>query len=103
VFADGALSSKTKELLAFAIAHVTQSETCCHNHMRRAFLCGATDAELIEAMWVAIVMRAAGGLNGDGARAENGLLEAGQRAEAFKRSGSYSALSSEPPPLAPSA
>ncbi len=50
VFADGALSAKTKELIAFAAAYVTQSPSCIHGHTRRAIARGATEEELVEAM-----------------------------------------------------
>ena len=70
VFADGALSAKIKELIAFAAAHITQSGECIAGHARRALAQGATEQELIEAMWVAVVMRAGGSLGGAGEGAE---------------------------------
>ena len=78
VFADGALPAKTKELIAFAAAHVTQSERCIHGHRWRALVLGATEQELIEAMWVATVMRAAGGIGG-GLRAEADIAATAER------------------------
>ena len=42
VFADGALPSKTKELIAVAVAHVTQCPYCIRSHTNRATLKGAT-------------------------------------------------------------
>lgn len=36
VFADGALSSKTKELIAVAVAHVTQCPYCIRGHTNLA-------------------------------------------------------------------
>ncbi len=58
VFADGALPSKTKELIAVAVAHVTQCPYCIRSHTKRATLKGATRQEIMEAIWVAAEMRA---------------------------------------------
>ena len=58
VFADGALPSKTKELIAVAVAHVTQCPYCIRGHTERALKKGATGQELMEAIWVAAEMRA---------------------------------------------
>jgi AhpD family alkylhydroperoxidase len=58
VFADGALPSKTKELIAVAVAHVTQCPYCIRGHTQLAVQKGATDQELMEAIWVASEMRA---------------------------------------------
>lgn len=58
VFADGALPSKTKELIAVAVAHTTQCPYCIRGHTERALQKGATEQELMEAIWVAAEMRA---------------------------------------------
>jgi AhpD family alkylhydroperoxidase len=58
VFADGALPSKTKELIAVAVAHVTQCPYCIRGHTERALRRGATQQEVMEAIWVAAEMRA---------------------------------------------
>jgi len=58
VFADGALPSKTKELIAVAVAHVTQCPYCIRGHTELALRKGATEQELMEAIWVASEMRA---------------------------------------------
>lgn len=58
VFADGALPSKTKELIAVAVAHVTQCPYCIRSHTKRATAKGATPEEIMEAIWVAAEMRA---------------------------------------------
>lgn len=58
VFADGALPSKTKELIAVAVAHVTQCPYCIRGHTKLALQKGATDQEVMEAIWVAAEMRA---------------------------------------------
>jgi AhpD family alkylhydroperoxidase len=58
VFADGALPAKTKQLIAVAAAHVTQCPYCIRGHTKAALRHGATEAELMEAVWVAAEMRA---------------------------------------------
>jgi AhpD family alkylhydroperoxidase len=58
VFADGALSSKTKELIAVAVAHVTQCPYCIIAHTKNALRKGVTKEEIMEAIWVAAEMRA---------------------------------------------
>jgi AhpD family alkylhydroperoxidase len=58
VFADGALSAKTKQLIAVAVAHVTQCPYCIRAHTREALRPGATAEEIMEAVWVAAEMRA---------------------------------------------
>ena len=58
VFADGALPSKTKQLIAVAVAHVTQCPYCIRGHTQAALKAGATEAEIMEAIWVSAEMRA---------------------------------------------
>ena len=58
VFADGALPAKTKQLIAVAVAHVTQCPYCIQGHTRAAQRAGASAEELMEAVWVAAEMRA---------------------------------------------
>ena len=58
VFAEGALAIKTKQLIAVAVAHVTQCPYCIRSHTRAAMRDGATREELLEAIWVAAEMRA---------------------------------------------
>ncbi|MEO5607020.1 MAG: carboxymuconolactone decarboxylase family protein, partial [Polaromonas sp.] len=53
VFADGALPGKTKQLIAVAVAHVTQCPYCIHGHTQAAMKAGATEQEIMEAIWVA--------------------------------------------------
>ena len=60
VFAEGALSAKTKQIIAVAVAHVTQCPYCIRGHTRAALRAGATQQELMEAIWVAAEMRAGG-------------------------------------------
>ena len=58
VFADGALPAKTKQLIAVAVAHVTQCPYCIRGHSTAAIQQGATAEEIMEAIWVAAEMRA---------------------------------------------
>jgi AhpD family alkylhydroperoxidase len=58
VFADGALPAKTKQLIAVAVAHVTQCPYCIRGHTDGALKHGATAEEIMEAIWVAAEMRA---------------------------------------------
>ncbi|HZJ08627.1 MAG TPA: carboxymuconolactone decarboxylase family protein [Trueperaceae bacterium] len=60
VFAAGALDAKTKQLIAVAVAHVTQCPYCIQSHSKQAKRAGATNEELMEAIWVAAEMRAGG-------------------------------------------
>jgi AhpD family alkylhydroperoxidase len=60
VFADGALPAKTKQLIAVAVAHVTQCPYCIKGHTKAALRYGATPQELMEAIWIAAEMRAGG-------------------------------------------
>ena len=60
VFAAGALDEKHKQLIAVAVAHVTQCPYCIRGHTKAAMRKGATEAELMEAIWVAAEMRAGG-------------------------------------------
>lgn len=58
VFADGALPEKTKQLIAVAVAHVTQCPYCIDGHTKLALRKGATEEEVMEAVWVSAEMRA---------------------------------------------
>jgi AhpD family alkylhydroperoxidase len=60
VFADGALPAKTKQLIAVAVAHVTQCPYCIRGHTGAALRHGASAEEIMEAIWVAAEMRAGG-------------------------------------------
>ena len=57
-FADGALPSKMKELIAVAVAQTTQCAYCIRGHTLLALRKGATEQEIMEAIWVAAEMRA---------------------------------------------
>ncbi|THD11499.1 carboxymuconolactone decarboxylase family protein [Metallibacterium scheffleri] len=80
VFADGALPGVTKQLIAVAVAHVTQCPYCIRGHTEAALEHGASEQEIMEAIWVAAEMRAGG------AYAHSALaLDAMQQAHAASR------------------
>jgi AhpD family alkylhydroperoxidase len=54
--ADGVLSAKTKELMALAIAVAVRCDGCIAYHVHDAVQAGATRAEMIETIGVAILM-----------------------------------------------
>ncbi|MBS1579337.1 MAG: carboxymuconolactone decarboxylase family protein [Bacteroidetes bacterium] len=58
VFKEGVLDEKTKQLIAVAVAHVTQCPYCIKSHVPQALKKGATKQEIMEAIWVAAEMRA---------------------------------------------
>jgi AhpD family alkylhydroperoxidase len=60
VFKEGALPEKTKQLIAVAVAHVTQCPYCIRSHTKHAIRKGASQEEIMEAIWVAAEMRAGG-------------------------------------------
>ena len=60
MFADGALPEKTKQLIAVAVAHVTQCPYCIRGHTRAALRKDTSEEEIMEAIWVAAEMRAGG-------------------------------------------
>ena len=58
VFAEGTLPARTKQIIAVAVAHVTQCPYCIRGHTRAALAEGVSPAELMEAIWVGAEMRA---------------------------------------------
>ena len=54
--ADGALSTRTKELIAFAIAVTEQCDGCIAAHARAAVRAGSSPEEAAEAIGVSIMM-----------------------------------------------
>lgn len=58
VFKAGALDEKTKQLIALAVSHVTQCAYCITGHTKMAKQKGASDEQMMEAIWVASEMRA---------------------------------------------
>jgi AhpD family alkylhydroperoxidase len=59
-FAEGALPRKVKQLIAVAVAHTTQCPYCIRGHTHAALREGASEREIMEAIWVAAEMRAGG-------------------------------------------
>jgi len=62
VYRPGRLSRKFKELMAVGITHVTQCEACMEYHTRMAKREGASDEEIVEAVFVAMELRAGAAL-----------------------------------------
>lgn len=56
-----AIPLKFRELIALAVGITTQCVYCIDAHSNRAVKAGATEAELVEAAWVATAIRAGGG------------------------------------------
>ncbi len=54
VFKDGALSRKEKELIAVAGAHITRCPYCIRARVHSASKAGATEEEIVEAIYVAM-------------------------------------------------
>ena len=53
---DGALSLKTKELIALMLALQSHCEMCINSHVQNAIKAGVTREELVEALGVAVLM-----------------------------------------------
>ena len=62
VYEDKTLPAKTKELIAVAVTHVTQCEACMEYHTMKAKRAGATDEEVVAAMFIASELRAGAAL-----------------------------------------
>lgn len=60
VFKEGALTIKEKEIIAVAIANITQCPYCIDSHTRKAKKAGASLEELVEAVFVASAVEAGG-------------------------------------------
>lgn len=60
VFKEGALSKKEKEIIAVAVAHVTQCPYCIDTHTKNAKKEGASLSELVEAVMVTSAVEAGG-------------------------------------------
>lgn len=58
VFKDGALDSRSKQLIAVAVVLVTQCPWCIEEHVKTARRAGASPEQIKEAIWVAAEMRA---------------------------------------------
>ena len=57
-FKDGAIPTKYKELMAVAIAQITQCPWCIQAHTKKAAVAGASDEEIAETIFVAMAMAA---------------------------------------------
>ncbi len=57
-YADGALTKKTKELIAVGISIATNCESCMQWHIDQAAASGAASEEILEAIEVGIEMEA---------------------------------------------
>lgn len=55
---NGALDAKTRELIAMAVAVTTRCDGCISSHSAAAAKAGATEAEMSDALGVAIAMNA---------------------------------------------
>ena len=78
VFAQGALDTRTKQLIAVAVAHVTQCPWCIEGHVKAAKREGASGEQIMEAIWVASEMRA-GAAWAHALKAVDLIDDAGQR------------------------
>jgi AhpD family alkylhydroperoxidase len=58
IYKEGVLPEKTKQLIAVAVAHATQCGYCIRSHTKQAMRKGASQEEIMEAIWVAAEMRA---------------------------------------------
>ena len=56
----GALDRKTTQLIAVAVASVTNCHRCCERHVAVASRAGNSRQELLEAIWVALEVKAGG-------------------------------------------
>ncbi|HYG75725.1 MAG TPA: carboxymuconolactone decarboxylase family protein [Planctomycetota bacterium] len=55
---EGVLPAKTKELIAIAVGHATKCPYCIDHHVKAAKKAGASEAEVSEAILVAIALSA---------------------------------------------
>jgi len=55
---EGVLPVKTKELIAIAVAHATKCVYCIDHHVKAAKKAGASEAEVSEAILVAVALSA---------------------------------------------
>lgn len=78
VFTEGALDEKTKELIAIAVAHVTQCPYCIRAHTQKALRKGVSEEQIMEAIWVAAEMRA-GAAYAHGSLAVDEMLKFSER------------------------
>jgi len=89
VYGDDTLAAKTKELIAVAVTHVTQCEACMEYHTMKAKRAGATDEEIVAAVFVAAELRA-GAAIGHHAPSEHAMEQHRRREERAAASGGRS-------------
>jgi AhpD family alkylhydroperoxidase len=77
-FAEGALPVKTKELIALAVAHITQCPWCIDAHAKRAVKAGASDQEIGETIFVAMAMAAGAAWSHGGLALQSAAERAGK-------------------------
>ncbi|MDG6256703.1 MAG: carboxymuconolactone decarboxylase family protein [Methanomicrobiaceae archaeon] len=53
---EGTLDKKTKQLIAVALAVSSHCNWCIAYHVREALAAGATDGEVMQAAWMAVLM-----------------------------------------------
>lgn len=63
VFQEGALTTKTKEMIAIAVAHATGCAFCIDIHTKNAMREGASEEEIAEAILVGVAMKASAALS----------------------------------------
>lgn len=80
VYENDTLPAKTKELIAVAVTHVTQCDACMEYHTGKAKRAGATDEEIVAAVFIASELRA-GAAIGHHAPAQRAMDQARRREE----------------------
>lgn len=63
VFQEGALTTRTKELIAIAVAHATGCAFCIDIHTKNALREGASEEEIAESILVGVAMKASAALS----------------------------------------
>ncbi|MFC2079715.1 carboxymuconolactone decarboxylase family protein, partial [Candidatus Bipolaricaulota bacterium] len=56
VYGEGALPKKAKELMGLVASTVLRCNDCISHHLVEAVKCGATNAEIVEALGIALVV-----------------------------------------------
>lgn len=56
VYEDGALPKRTKELLGLVASTVLRCNDCIRHHLSEAIAAGATEAEIAEALGIALIV-----------------------------------------------
>jgi len=69
VYSNGKLTAKFKELMAVGITYATQCDACIAYHTKKAKDAGASDEEVVEAIFVAMELLAGSAIGHFGASA----------------------------------